>query len=79
MLHPTWSSYPTWLITRQLIDSFLSDLDYNFNLTPTWLLIFIISDLFTLQFGFLLLQNQNYNDILQLGISNQPVDNSTLG
>jgi hypothetical protein len=78
MLHPTWSGYPTWLITRQLIDSSLSNLDYNFNILQLGIYL-ITPDLLTLQFGFLLLQNQNYNDILQLGISNQPVDNSTLG
>jgi hypothetical protein len=51
MLHPTWSGYPTWLITRQSTVEFLSDLDYNFNLKSTWDLILIISDLFPLQFG----------------------------
>jgi hypothetical protein len=51
MLRPTWSGHPTWLITRQSTVGIISNLDYNFNLTPTWLLIFIISDLFPLQIG----------------------------
>jgi hypothetical protein len=49
MLHPTWSGYPTWLITRQSTVEFLSNLDYNFNLTPTWDLILITPDLLPLQ------------------------------
>jgi hypothetical protein len=51
MLHPTWSGYPTWLITQQLFDSSLSNLDYNFNLIPTWDLILITPDLLPLQIG----------------------------
>jgi hypothetical protein len=58
MLHPTWSGYPTWLITQQLLDSSLSNLDYNFNLTPTWDLIRIIPDLLTFQIGYHSLQIQ---------------------
>jgi hypothetical protein len=56
MLRPTWSGHPTWLSSRQSTVGFLSDLDYNFNLTPTWALILINPDLLILQFGFLLLQ-----------------------
>jgi hypothetical protein len=56
MLRPTWSSPPIWLISQQLTVGILSDLDYNFNLTPSRYYIIISSDLLTLQIGFHSLQ-----------------------
>jgi hypothetical protein len=52
MLHPTWSGYPTWLITQQATVGIISNLDYNFNLTPIRDLILITPDSLSLQMGF---------------------------
>jgi hypothetical protein len=49
MLHPTWSGYPTWLITQQSTVGIISNLDYNFNLIPTWDLILTTPNLLTFQ------------------------------
>ena len=56
MLHPTESGFSTWLFSQQLTVGIISNLDYNFNLTPTRELILITLDPLSLQIGFYSLQ-----------------------
>jgi hypothetical protein len=57
----------------------ISNLDYNFNLTPTWYFILSLQNYLLSKSVSIHSRSNNYNDILQLGINNQPVDSSTLG